>query len=81
MNQNEQRFIGFAAEVFDAEPEEIRMETVFREELEDFSSMVGFAVICMIEDEYGYRMPVDEFLACRTVGDLYRAASEKGKKA
>jgi len=52
------------------------MDTVFRDEIEDFSSMVGFAMICMIEDEYGYRMPVDEFLECKTIGDLYRSATK-----
>ena len=67
-----EKFMDLVAEVFEVEPEEVTMETDFREELPDFSSLVGFSLIVMMEDEYGVRVPVDEFLACKTVGDLYR---------
>ena len=67
-----ERFLKLAAEVFEVEPEEITMDTVFREEIEDFSSLVGFSLIVMMEDEYGVRVPVEEFLECKTIGDLYR---------
>ena len=67
-----EQFIELAAEVFEVEPEEISMDTVFREEIDDFSSLVGFSLIVMMEDEYGVRVPVDEFLECKTVGDLYK---------
>jgi acyl carrier protein len=66
------KFLELAAEVFEVEPDEISMDTVFRDEIEDFSSLVGFSLIVMMEDEYGVRVPVDEFLECRTIGDLYR---------
>lgn len=67
-----EKFLELAAEVFEVEPEEITMDTVFREEIEDFSSLVGFSLIVMMEDEYGVRVPVDEFLQCKTIGDLYK---------
>ena len=66
------KFIELVAEVFEVEPEEITMDTVFREEIEGFSSLVGFSLIVMMEDEYGVHVPVDEFLECKTVGDLYK---------
>lgn len=66
------KFIELAAEVFEVEPDEITMDTVFREEMEGFSSLTGFALIVMMEDEYGVRVSVDEFLACKTIGDLYK---------
>lgn len=65
------QFIELVAEVFEVEPEEITAETPFRE-IEGFSSLVGFSLIVMMEDEYGVRVPVDEFIACETVGDLYK---------
>ena len=65
------KFIELVAEVFEVESEDITMETVFREEIEGFSSLVGFSLIVMMEDEYGVRVPVDDFLECKTVGDLY----------
>lgn len=67
-----ENFIALAAEVFEVEPEDINMDTVFREEIEDFSSLMGFSMIVMMEDEFGVRVPVEEFLECKTVGDLYR---------
>ncbi len=67
-----ENFLELAAEVFEVEPEDITMETVFREEIEGFSSMMGFSLIVMMEDEYGVRVPVEEFLQCKTVGDLYK---------
>ena len=73
-----EKFFELVAEVFEVEPEEIRMDTIFREELPEFSSLVGFALIVMMEDEYGVRVPVEEFLECRTVGDLYRKCVKGG---
>ena len=67
-----EKFLELAAEVFEVEPDEITMDTVFREEIEDFSSLVGFSLIVMMEDEYNVRVPVEEFLECKTIGDLYR---------
>lgn len=66
------KFLELAADVFEVEPDEITMETVFRDEIDGFSSLVGFALIVMMEDEYGVRVPVEEFLECKTIGDLYR---------
>ena len=67
-----EKFLELAAEVFEVEPEDISKDTVFREEIEDFSSLVGFSLIVMMEDEYGVRVPVEEFLECETIGDLYK---------
>ncbi len=67
-----EKFLELAAEVFEVEPDEITMDTIFREEIDGFSSLVGFSLIVMMEDEYGVRVPVEEFLQCKTVGDLYR---------
>ncbi len=67
-----ENFIELVAEVFEVEPEDITMDTVFREEIEGFSSLVGFSLIVMMEDEYGVKVSVDEFLQCKTVWDLYK---------
>ena len=67
-----EQFLELAAEVFEVEPEDITMDTVFRDEIEGSSSLMGFSLIVMMEDEYGVRVPVEEFLECKTVGDLYR---------
>ena len=66
-----QKFLELVAEIFEVEPGTITMETVFRD-LEDFSSLVGFSLIVMMEDEYGVKVSVDEFMKCNTIGDLYK---------
>ncbi len=66
-----QQFLDLVAEIFEVEPEEISMDTVFRD-LDDFSSMVGFSLIIMMEDEYDTKVSVDEFMECETIGDLYK---------
>ena len=66
-----QKFLELVAEVFEIESDEITMETVFRD-LDDFSSLVGFSLIVMMEDEYDVKVSVDEFMKCDTIGDLYQ---------
>ena len=66
-----QKFLELVAEIFEVEPDTITMETVFRD-LEDFRSLVGFSLIVMMEDEYGVKVSVDEFMKCNTIGDLYK---------
>lgn len=39
-----------------------------------WSSLAGFAMIVMCEQRYGRRLTVDEFMRCRTVADVARAA-------
>ena len=66
-----EQFLELVADVFEVEPEEITMDTVFRD-MDDFSSLVGFSLIVMMEDEYDTKVSVDEFMECVTIGDLYK---------
>lgn len=66
-----QKFLELVAEIFEVEPDTISMETMFRD-LEDFSSLVGFSLIVMMEDEYGVKVSVDEFMECETIDDLFK---------
>ena len=47
-----EQFLELVAEVFDVESNEITMDTVFRDEIDGFSSLMGFSLIVMMEDEY-----------------------------
>lgn len=64
------KFLELMAEVYDLEPEDIKAEDKIRE-IEGFSSLIGFSIIVTLEEEYGVKMTVDDFLACDTVQDLY----------
>lgn len=66
-----EEFLEFAAEIFEVEPNELSDGTDFRKEIEDWSSLMGFSLIVMIDNEYGVNVSVDEFLTCRTLGDLF----------
>lgn len=72
-----EKFLELTAEIFEVEPEDITMDTVFREEIEDFCSLMGFSLIVMMEDEYGVKVSVEEFLKCETVGDLYKKCMQE----
>lgn len=65
-----EKFLELMAEVYDVEVEQITMTSDIRE-IEGFSSLVGFSIIVTIEDEYGVSISVPEFLACKTIADLY----------
>ena len=45
-------------------------ETRFRN-VDNWSSLMGFGILVTLENDFGRRMTVDEFLACQTVGDLW----------
>ena len=66
-----EKFLELVAEIFEVEPNDISKETVFRD-LDDFSSLVGYSLIIMMEEEYGVRISVDEFMECNTLGELYQ---------
>ena len=63
-------FIEQVADVFELPVDVFSKDTKFRE-LDDFSSMVGYCLLVMMEEEYGAKITVDEFMKCDTVEDLY----------
>lgn len=71
-----EKFLELVAEIFEVEMDEITENTVFREEIEDWSSLMGFSLLVMMQDEYGVNVSVDDFLKCKTIGDLYRKCEE-----
>lgn len=72
-----EQFLEYVAEVFEVESEKLSMETDFRAEIEDFCSLMGFSMICMMEDEYGVRVTPEQFIQCRTLGELYALCAGK----
>lgn len=59
-------------ELFDDDSIVVTPETDFRDN-EYFDSLVGMSMLVLIKDVFGYQMSVDEFLKCKTPGDLYDA--------
>lgn len=74
-----QQFITEVAEIVEAEPKTLSMGSLFREEADFWSSLVGFALLTFLEDQCGAVLSVDEFIACETVGDLYAKIPADGE--
>lgn len=66
-----EKFLELMAEIFEMEVDEISLNTEFREEVEDFNSLIGFSMIITIEEEYNVKITVAEFLKCKTLEDIY----------
>lgn len=66
----EKEFLEFIKEELDIE-EEITLKTKFRDELEDWSSLMGFSLMIVIENETGKRVAPNDFLKLETLGDIY----------
>lgn len=66
-----EKFIELMAEIFEVDESEISLDTDFRKEIDDFSSLMGFSMIITMEEEYNTKVTVAEFLKCKTLGDLY----------
>lgn len=63
-------FKAAVADILCLEPEEVTMELDFRT-VEDWSSLMGFGLLVMMEQDYGVKISVPEFLKIATVGELY----------
>ena len=50
----------------------VTTETRFRE-VEGWSSLMGFGILVTLENDYGRRMMIDEFMKMQTISDLANA--------
>ena len=71
---NPTQFIEEIAEILEANPASLSLETDFREEVEDWSSLMGFSILIFLQDRCGVNVAVNDFLKMNTIGDLYKAA-------
>ena len=68
---NEREFIDEVAEIIEADPKSLSLASDFREEADFWSSLVGFALLVLIEERCGAELSVEDFIACATIGDQY----------
>jgi len=69
---NEREFIDEVADIIEAVPESLSLASDFREKADFWSSLVGFALLTFMEERCGTVLSVDDFIACVTIGDLYK---------
>ena len=68
------QFIEELAEILEADPTTLTLDSDFRESADYWSSLTGFSILIFMQDRCGVNVPVDDFLEMHTVGDLYKAA-------
>jgi acyl carrier protein len=75
------QFVNEIADIIEADPQTLSLESDFRESADFWSSLVGFALLTFLEDQYGRALSIDEFLESKTIGDLYaKAQVDKGDR-
>lgn len=66
----------FADQFDDTELDEFKPETEYRE-LDEWSSLVGLAILNMIEKKYGVKLSNSEIKETRTIQELFDMVSSK----
>ncbi len=66
------------AEILEVDPADLPLEADFQSATPYWSSLMGFGILVMLEEDYGYKMPVNDFLKAKTVGALYEQAKGRG---
>lgn len=72
-----QQFITEVADIIEADPKTLTMESDFRERADFWSSLVGFALLTFLEDQCGAALSVEDFIECITIHDLYSKVPTK----
>ncbi|MDR1378931.1 MAG: acyl carrier protein [Synergistaceae bacterium] len=78
---NVPQFINEIADIIEADPRTLSLESNFRESADFWSSLVAFTLLTFLEDQYGATLSVEELIECQTLGDLYSKVSRVGDEA
>ena len=67
----------FADQFDETKLEEFKPETDYREDLEEWSSLTGLAILNMIDKKYGVKLIKSEIKATDTIQSLYDLVASK----
>ena len=70
------KFLEKIADILEVDIVELNENTDYRTDVPYWDSMLGFATLVMIEDDFGKSISVDDFLETKTLGDLWKKISE-----
>ena len=72
------QFIADFADQFDeTELEEFKPETNYREDLDEWSSLNGLAILNMIDKKYGVKITASEIKGTTTIEDVFNLVKSK----
>ena len=66
----------FADQFDDTEASVLTPETNFRE-LEEWTSLMGLAIMAMVDDEYSVQIKADDLRGCKTIQELFDLVNSK----
>lgn len=67
----EKQFIAEVAEIIEANPALLTMDSDFRSAADYWSSLTGFGILVFMQDRFNIEIDVDDFLKLNTIGELY----------
>lgn len=65
-----ERFCEQLAEILEVDPAGLTPDYAFRS-VPDWGSLMGFSILILLQDAYGCRLTVEQFVKLETVGELY----------
>jgi acyl carrier protein len=73
----EEKFITELADILETEPGELEPDTEFKADRFDWDSLKGYAILLMLEEEFGVNLSVDDFIKVQTIRDLFGYVSKE----
>jgi acyl carrier protein len=73
----EEKLLENMADVLETEPDELSLDTEFKVDEYDWDSLKGYAILVMLEEEFGVQMSVDDFIKAQTIRDLFGYVSKE----
>lgn len=72
------KFIEDFADQFDeTELDELKPETNYREDLDEWSSLIGLAILNMIDKKYGVKLTATDIKGTTTIEDVFNLVESK----
>lgn len=69
--------VDFADQFDETELDAFKPETNYREELDEWSSLTGLAILNMIGKKYGVKLTTSEIKSTKTIEDVYNLVVSK----
>jgi acyl carrier protein len=66
----EEKLLESMADILETDADALTLDTEFRADDFDWDSLKGYAILVMIEDDFGKSISVDDFVAAKTLRDL-----------
>jgi len=73
---DEKQFIEDIAEIIEADPKELTLDSDFRKSADYWSSLTGFGILVYLQDNFNVNIDVNNFLELNTIKELYEFCKE-----